>query len=149
MNTGQGDLGGEDNSEADEQSDNDTSEHRNEVISEDLGGDLVVVGRIFSIAIETVGAENHSGNVEGKLFSGSPDGGWEEDLLASLPAGDTAPPALRAWGAHDNMGPCHIEITEDGMGDHSEEGLSKRGLRDGVADIEDDAKDEMVYDGYL
>ena len=132
LNTGQGDLGGEDNSEDDEQSDKDTSEHRDDVISEGLGGDLVVVGWIFGVAIETVDAEDHSRNVNGKLFSGSPDGGGEKDLVASLPAGETAPPTLRTWVAHDNMGPCHAETPEDGMGDHSEERLGKRGLSEGA-----------------
>ena len=149
MNTSQGDLGRDDNCEDDEKSDNDTSKHRDDVISEDLGGDLAVVGRIFSVAIETVDTEDHSGNIDGKLFSSSPDGGWEKDLIASLPAGEPAPPALRAWIADDDMGPCHAETPEDGMGDHSEERLSERGLGEGAEEIEDDAKNEMVYDGYL
>ena len=35
------------------------------------------------------------------------------------------------------------------MGDHSEKRLRKRELSEGAEEVEDDAEDEMVYDGYL
>lgn len=149
LNTGQRDPGGKYDSEDNENSNEDADESCGEVTSEDLSSDFTVVGRVLGVVMETVGTTDESRDMESKLVSGSPDSGWEENFAGSLHAGATAPPALRAWVAHDNVGPCHMNAAQDGMCEDSEEGLSEWESSDGAEEVKEEGIGEVVYNGHL
>ena len=147
LHAGQSNLGGEYDGEDDEQGDQRADEDLGGVAREDFGGDFAVVGRVLGVALEAVGAEHEGGDVESELLGGGPDGRGEEDFAAGVEAGEAAPPALGAWGAHDDVGPGHVEAAEDGVGDDGEEGLCEQGAGEAAEEVEEQTVGQVVDDG--
>lgn len=149
LDTGQGDLGGEDDGEDDEHSDQSADEHLADVASEDFGGNFTVMGGVLSITVEAVHGEHESWDVEGELLRCSPDSGWEEDFLGSLDAGVAANPALWARVAHHHVSPGHAEAAEDGVGKDGEDGADECGVSQAAEEVEEQRVGQVVYDGDL
>lgn len=149
LDTGQGDLGREDDGEDDEHSDESAHEHLADIASEVFRGNFTVMGGVLGIAVQAVHGEHESWDVESELLRGSPDGGWEEDFLGSLDAGVAADPALWARVAHHHVRPGHAEAAEDGVGNDGEEGLDGCGVGEAAEEIEEQSVGQVVYDSDL